>query len=332
MKEDHKNLYEQLEFMFFEEAEKESMIFQDPTPLSDIKAVEFSKRPLPDNVQKGRSLLIGEVLAKQDMEEEETCLEDIEISDITKLPVSTRISLSFTTNENGVFSLSHTLNTFDREVIDAVASLSTTTQIMSSATIYRVITGKDESVRVNNEQKRKVEQSMERCSRCLVSIDISTPMKHPVKRKERETLRYRGYAIAFESIEHQFYRGYNTYYKLYDMPPFYKFAEKLGKVSKFPFQLLNTPVSKTDNIIAVQSYLLREIDQMQRDASKEQVIYWDKIYDIVAHEGKRDIKQENNRTRNSIKKILDFWVKEKFILSYLSTPRKGRIEIRLHFQ
>lgn len=294
-----------------------SEVFQDPTPISEIKKGNFLTHPLPDEVKKGRSNLIDEVISTQN--EQEYTITNDEISEITKKSVATRISLSFDD-----ITCSRALTNFDREVIDAVSSLAPNMQIMTSAMIYRVITGKDSSFPVNQGQKKRVEDSMNRCMLCQIKIDLT-----PRGNNHNEKFEYTGNAISFEAIKHQVGRGSTTYYKINSMPPTFRLAEKLGKVSVIPLKLLDSPVSKTDGIIAAQSYLLREIDEMKRSEIKINTIFWDKIYTLSAQEGKQNTKQENKRTRDTILKILDFWVNEKFIVEYQSFPRKNIIEIRI---
>ncbi len=327
----------QIEIPGFSEKKDDSVkvilteVFQDPTPLADIKKGIYIHKPLPEEVKKGRSHLIDGMISNTNSENGEISIKEQEISEITKVPVETRVSLSFDRDETGVVSCSRALTNFDREVIDAVSTLAPNFQIMTSATIYRLITGKDESTQVNQSQKKRVEESMKRCARCQVTIDITSELAAQPGFQDRvgEELRFTGNAINYESIEHQVGRGSTIYYKINSMPPFYRFAEKLGKVSIFPLRLLDSPVAKTDNIIAVQSYLLREIDSMKRDDEKEKVIAWGVIYEMATQEGKSETRQEKKRTRDTVQRILDYWIDEDYIIGYEAKPRQNFIELIL---
>lgn len=245
-----KDEFEQVELLGFRNGKVDTVkemvteVFQDPTPLSDIKKGKFISNPIPEAVKKGRSHLIDGMIAAKNGESGEMTLEKAEISDITRSPVTTRVSLSFDREEDSVVICSRALTNFDREVIDAVSSLAPTTQIMTASTIYRIITGKDEKSPVNQGQKKRVEDSMKRCARCQVTIDITSEFKANavISGKNGEEVRYMGNAISYEAIEHQVGRGTTTYYKINSMPPFYRFAEKLGKISIIPFKLLDSPV------------------------------------------------------------------------------------------
>lgn len=305
-----------------------SELFQDPTPLSDIKKGKFISNPRPDEVKKSRSQIIDEVIAAKDNHTGELSLEKEETFGINSDPLVTRVSLLFDNSIDDVVNYSRVLTNFDREVIDAVSTLATVTQVMTAATIYRMITGKSDDSPVNQSQKKRVEDSMNRCARCQVTIDVTSEYRnHPMLAgSDEDDFWYIGNAISYEAIKHQAKRGTTIYYRINSLPPFYRFAERLGKISVFPLKLLDSPVSKTDNIIAVQSYLLRTIDSMKQDRSISNCIDWDVIYKMATQEGKQATANENKRTRDNILRILDFWIEENFIKSYSSRPRTGVIE------
>lgn len=300
-------------------------VFQDPTPIADIKRGKYKNNGIPEEVKKGRSHLIDDVISHKNENEGKITVEDQEESEVTHAMVTSRISLSFDSNKDDVVSCSRALNNFDREVIDAVSSLAPTTQIMTATTIYRVITGKGDGSRVNQGQKNRVDEAMERCAGCRVNIDITSAATGELE--EEDSMWYSGNAISFESIKHKTKKGTTTYYKITSIPPFYRFAEKLGKVSIIPLRLLNSPVSKTDAIIAMQSYLLREIDSMKRAPVSARGFPWITLYKMACQEGKKESKSENQRTRACIREILDYWIQENFIRGYDSFSQEGAITI-----
>lgn len=329
-----KEEYEQIALFHTEKTKEKKVIdqvltdiFQDPRPLSEMKGGKCLTAPDVNEVSKGRVHIIDDIIASPSTEAGEVSLKNDDFSEITNLPVETRMSLSYSRDESEIVSCSRVLTNFDREVIDAVATLATKTQIMTDAMIYRVIIGKGDSVVVSSNQKQRVAESMIRCSGCRVVIDITAQLESLPVDPNEESVRFAGNAINFISIEHKIKRGSTTYYKISEMPPFYLLAAKLGKISMIPLRLLDSPVSKTDNVIAMQSFLLREIDTMKRDESKEKVIHWNTIYQMAAQEGKGETRQEKQRTRDNIQRILDFWVKENFIKSYDSLPRQNIIAI-----
>lgn len=299
-------------------------VFQDVQSIDSIKRDGYKPPGLPQKVKKGRSHLLDEVISTKTDIEGEILIEEKELSEVTQQLVSSRISLTFNNAENGSVTYSRVLSNFDREVIDAVSSLAAVTQIMTAATIYRVITGKDESSVVNKSQRKKVEDSMIRCASCNVTIDITSHLGLE-NLQENEKLEYTGAAITFTSIKHKVGRGSTVYYKIFEMPPFFKFAEKLGKVVIIPLKLLDSPVSKTDSIIAMQSFLLREIDSMKIDHKLPKQVRWEDLYQLAYQEGKQPSRHERMRTREIIQQILDFWKKEEFIQDYNSDLKTSLI-------
>lgn len=301
-----------------------SELFQDTTPISDIEKQGFVNKSNLDNVKKGRTRLVDNVILVESSTDSHIELETEELSELTNNMVTSRISLSFDHGEEGAVTCSRALTNFDREVIDAVSSLATTTQIMTSAMIFRVITGKSNSVTVNKEQKLRVEESMNRCARCQVTIDISKEVsEHSLYQGEAEEQTwFLENAISFKAIKHKSHKGTTIYYKITSMPPFYRFAAKLGKVSVIPFSLLATPVSKTDATISIQSYLLREIAHMKQNTTSSRDICWKVIYKMAEQEGKISSPTENRRTRDNVVKILEFWIEEKFIKGFESDIKK----------
>lgn len=303
-------------------AKMETHICQEDTSLEQIKEIGFNDVYL-DEVKKGRSNLIDDVISAPLPSDGDLQIENKELSEVTQSFVSSRVSLSFATREGNGVTCSRALTNFDREVIDAVASLAPISQIMTPAMIYRVITGKDEKAQVGPPQKKRVEESMERCLNCIVKINITEELG--ANRGKDEALSLVGPAITYEALVHEKGRGSTTYYKIAAMPPFYRFAEKLGKISVVPLQLLDTPVSKTDNTLAMQSYLLREIDYMKQMNENRVEVQWASLYEMARQEGKKESRTENKRTREIVCKILDFWIEKDFIRLYEVTTRCGLV-------
>lgn len=301
-----------------------SEVFQDSSSLDMIRDKGYKADYLPEEVRKGRSSILDGVISQQQNEQGLILLEDQEISEITQKMVSSRVSLTFDNDDNDTIQCSRHLTNFDREVIDAVSSLAPVTQIMSSSTIYRIIVGKGDDHPVSKSQKQRVEDSMERCANCRVTIDITSEISDVEKPNEEELL-FKGAAISFSVIQHKAKRGVNNYYKIYDMPPFFRLAERLGKVVIIPLHLIDTPVSKSDSIISMQSYLFREIDLMKNDSQKMKIISWPDLYELTYKEGKKPSKSENQRTRTSACAILDYWVEQKYIKSYQSNLKENII-------
>ncbi len=220
-----------------------------------------------------------------------------------------KISLFFDENTDLDLKFSKKFTAFDKEVIDAVSTLAQVSDVMTSASIYRTITGKQEGQYINPAQRARVEASMEKCRTCIVTLALSDGEVAGLSLKQ-----YRSNAIAFSNLIAENKKSETiTYYKILEIPILYRLAETLGKISTFPSVLLDTPVSKTESVIAVQSFLLKSIDLMQKNLTTERLILWSDIYNVS---GKEDTKQYRDNTRKQSKTILDHWKSEGFILGY----------------
>lgn len=284
---------------------------------------EVLQPSLPADVLKNRSNLIDEVIKSE-------VQENIESQEDTRqypFNVTTRFSLSYEQHEGLNMNLSVKLSQFDREVMDAVATLAPLMSVLSAATIYRVITGKTQNSSVTKSQKTRVTTSMSKCRSCLINIDVSEEFKEYYGIGPKESLSYNEYLISYAEVRHKSPSGDNVYYEIMKMPPLFRFAESIGKISKIPLRLLDTPLSKTDGILAMQSYLLRSIDEMKSNDLHEIAIEWSKVYYYAdVSEGDR---VQKKRVRDNAKKVLEWWIKEGYIVSY-SCDMKTNINLMIY--
>lgn len=280
----------------------------------------LSQQNLPEDIKKNRSQLISEIVSTPPQDNKLDFVQQ-ECSELTDLPVNTKVQVLYEKAEGLDIEFQGTLTNFDREVIDAVATLAPTMDTISSSTIYRIITGKSADFNVGAAQRKKIDDSMLRCARCLVNIDLTEAFlsQYPSETKNTKSFQFRGQLITYKSFIHKAHNGGNIYYQLFEMPPIFKYAELLGKVSQFPLHLLDTPVAKTDNIISLQSYLLRTIDEMKKKED-ESFIPWQDVYDIA--EIDTSVKQYTANIRKNVKKMLDYWLEKSFIFDYVITTKK----------
>lgn len=292
---DQTSMFEQISMEFRPKTEDGTLL---DIPL---KSGELTAPKTAETVSKSRSQIVQEVL---EGEQEELFTE---LSERTLRAVETKISVFFDENSGLDLKFSKKFTAFDKEVIDAVSTLAQISDVMTSASIYRTITGKQEGQYINPTQRARVEESMEKCRTCIVSLSMGGGTH------------YRSSAIAFSNLVTDNKKSESiTYYKILEIPILYRLAETLGKISTFPSILLDTPVSKTESVIAVQSYLLKSIDLMQKNLTSDRLILWSEIYRVS---GKEDTKQYRSNTRELSKKILAHWVEQGFLLGYTIQSR-----------
>lgn len=290
---------------------------------------EVYQPPIPSDVLKNRSRLMDDVLHTEilmnlEAENDQTMSNET----LYALNVSTRFSVWYEEYSELNIEMSEKLTQFDREVIDAVATLAPHTQVISNASIYRVITGKGKDCSVSKQQKDKVALSMKKCGRCRISIDVTDEVKNSPNFGPTDTLSFQGYLISFEEFKHNTSHGSNSFYNILSMPPLFRFAESLGKISAVPLLLLDTPVNKNDGNLAIQSFLLRNIEEMKESRKVQTVIEWNAIY--VYADVQKDSRTKTTRVRSIVDKILDDWIEKKYISAYESlTDSSNRKIIQL---
>lgn len=279
---------------------------------------------IPENVKKNNTRILNEVMntdVNNILSENGVMLEVEDIS-YSSLPIKNRIMLSY--NDNIIDKLTN----FDKEVMDAVATLAPLNNVISATSIFRIISGKMTGT-INKNQRDKVDESMERCRKYLLKIDLTSQylINSPQERKYVDSLEYSGYLISFSKFDKRSKKGGKTgnyYYVITEMPLMFRLAESIGRVSEFPIALLDTPVQKTNQAIVVQGFLLREIDNMKKGLRDSNFLTWEEVYEVAMIEDL--LKQQKQRFRKLVESILEFWKEKKFIDSFnvASTgPTKG---------
>lgn len=312
---------EMSQISFFQEEQK------DPTQKLEVSQGELVllnnkevyQPPIPVDVLKNRSRLMDDVMHTEilmNLEAEALVAESSEKLSQFPLNVSTRFSVWYEEYSELNIEMSEKLTQFDREVIDAVATLAPHTHIISDASIHRVIAGKDKGSSVSKQQKEKVANSMKKCGRCRISIDVTDEVKNSPNFGPTDTLSFKGYLISYEEFEHNTPHGANSFYHILSMPPLFRFAESLGKISAVPLHLLDTPVNKNDGNLAIQSYLLRSIEEMKERKKRETHLEWMAIYTYA--EVPKSSRTQTTRARTTAEKILQDWVEKRYISAFES--------------
>ena len=137
---------------------------------------------------------------------------------------------------------------------------------------------------------------------------------------------FSGNLLSFEMIKQKTNRGMTDYFRILTIPALFRYAASVGKISAFPIEMLDTPVSKTEGIILMQSFLLRRIDAMNRKEISDCTIFWKDIFAVGRDEGAS--RQQLQKTRGFICKILDYWKEKGFLKDYQADNRsRGKIKI-----
>lgn len=206
------------------------------------------------------------------------------------------------------------LTPFDREVIDAVATLSLNNEYVTSSTIYRVMSGKTKNEFVGPKQRLRVIESMDKCAFSKLTINLPEAFVEAHKSEIRRLDGvYSGQLLAFEKVTANSSKGPIDCYRLLAVPALFRYAQSMGKISEFPITMLNTPPAKTERTILLQGYLLRQIDAMNREEAPLSKIMWRDVYEALGMSSA--IRQHQMRVRVTAGEILNYWQKYDFFKS-----------------
>lgn len=245
--------------------------------------------------------------------------------------ITTRVTLSWESlqsiskdlqmlTENQRFSL------FDRSVFDAVCSLFYSGTIyFTASTVFKTMTGKGSDAKVTESQKKAVSESIEKCRYCNITVDFSQESTYYPELKHINggpaasasfsenllNLRRMTMVINGKSVEG---------WKILSKPMLFAYSLSKKQIMSFSSRLLNSPVSKKEDIIVIQDYLLRRIQQMRRRRQStkrsDRTILMETIYKVANISKNFSLKVRQNkkrRLRDSISEILKYWTEMEFI-------------------
>ena len=108
-------------------------------------------------------------------------------------------------------------------------------------------------------------------------------------------------------------------WKILSKPMLFAYSLSKKQIMSFSSRLLNSPVSKKEDIIVIQDYLLRRIQQMRRRKQlkrSDHIILMDTIYKVAEIPKEYSLKVRQNkkrRLRDTIAEILKYWTEMEFI-------------------
>lgn len=325
-KKEEQEEYEQLSFTFGNFNHKVPSASQELSSI-EVKEAEHLLPVIPDTMDKSRSQIVDDVMYSKETPEE---LELVEDSEKEPESLKTKISICFDDFEEVGLSFSKEFNAFDKEVMDAVATLSQQSNVMTSASIYRAMTGKQNRQFISVKQRAQVEASMKKCRTCLVTLDITSMANSKVRTERYKKVKQSSYLISFRNIETENIKGDTcVYYEILEVPILFQFAAHLGKISTLPSILLDTPVSKTENNFLIQNFLMRTIDAMNRGESQVYFIPWEEIYQLLG-DSESSKKQYKSNARKTSLRILEDWKSKGFIHDFTSFLQRGNNGISIH--
>lgn len=217
---------------------------------------------------------------------------------------------------------------YDREVFNSVCTLlEAGNTFIWAEQVYRTMTGKKNSEFVSSQAVAAVTKSLLKQMMTVVTIDYSEQAKHyPAMAAEGvEKAHLFGNMLYMKGVTFSVHGQQRTGFQILSTPPVYEYAKRLGQIVSIPLQVLDTKsaIRNTDEIIVIKSYLVRRIEQMKKSKGNTSgVILYETIFSECQIEMNSQVKR--NRTRENIRKLLDFWKNEESFIKDYKELLKGR--------
>lgn len=241
-----------------------------------------------------------------------------------KSPVYTLISIDIEEMKNQGVTIQgrRELRPYDQEVHDAITSqyVEGGNEYITDSMIFDTISGK-EGATLNPKQREAISNAITKLMFSHVKIDAS----EEAKKFGVEKFAYDGYLLPAERVTVSLNGTITECIHLFRTPPLYDYAEKRKQIGRMSVKLLNSPVNKNEETIALQGYLYRRILSMKGSSKLSPTIKYETVYkqlDVTAG-SESSLRNKKMKIRTTVKKILDYWKKEKFILGYVENAHKS---------
>ena len=195
--------------------------------------------------------------------------------------------------------------------------------------IFQLLSGNtsDERNKMSEETRKKIIRSIEKMSATRITVNASAEVKAGMIAKAT----YVNYLIPSKRVE-IILNGQliKDCVQLLDSLPLFDYASKKNQVASVDIKMLDAPIQNSPENIALKGYLLRRIMIISNSKYKKNnmnnVIRYDTIYQYLKVQAstKDLLNHKRKQIRDKVKKLLDFWKKEKLIKNY-KEEKEGRV-------
>ena len=240
-----------------------------------------------------------------------------------KNPVYTLISISFDElKDKGVeIRGRRELTSFDQEIHDAFVSHALSgNEYITDSMIFDTISGKDGAT-LNQKQQEAISNSITKLMYSHVKIDAS----EEAQKFGIEKFIYDGSILPAERLTVSINGTVTECVHIFRTPPLYDYADRLSQVGRMDVKLLNSPVNKDEETIALQGYLYRRILSMKGSQKLPPTIVYDTLYKQLELSASSEgaLRKKKLKVREKVKRILEYWKSEKFIKGYVENKHKS---------
>ncbi|MCL2336830.1 MAG: hypothetical protein FWC60_05365 [Firmicutes bacterium] len=177
--------------------------------------------------------------------------------------IVTKVSLAYEDNNISLSGRAE-FTAYDSEVQDGVITLwEAGNKAFTPAMVYRAMNGMEETEKVGKQALRAVTQSIEKCRRIFVKIDVSQEAQ--LYKKALPKVVMDGYLLECRGVNIMMGGHTQNGYRLLAKPLLYEYAQISGQVISAPYQLMQTKgaVRATEEVIVIRGHLLRRVEDMK---------------------------------------------------------------------
>lgn len=207
------------------------------------------------------------------------------------------------------------LTAYDREVHDALVTLYVDgeNEYITPQMIYRAMTG-NKDAKLNPKQQESISNSLNKLMYSRLIIDASAE----AAAYGFDSFKYEGAVIQGEKVTATISGNVLEVIHILRQPALYTYASKKNQIGRLDIKLLNSPVNKNEENIALQSYLYRRILAMKGSKLSPTIVY-DTVYKQLEVSASSDgaLRKKKHKVRDTIKNIFDYWKQQGFIKGYV---------------
>lgn len=218
----------------------------------------------------------------------------------------------------GNVTITRTLTPYDKRVYLSISALfNAGNDIVTMSKIYQTM---GYSSRMGATDIKRLQDSITKLAAAHIYINNEQEVKaYP----NRPKFRYDASLLPMERVTVTIQGGETeTALHLFREPPLTTFAKGRGQITTIAPKLLQSPISKTDQNLMIDDYLIERIARMKNGKGAARKILFSTIYEHCKITGK-----QRQRTPEKIRKYLNYYQKCGFIAGYTETG--DSVEIRL---
>lgn len=236
---------------------------------------------------------------------------------------------------------------FKRNIYNGVISLfvdGDESHLMTPAMIYRAANGITDGTDPSPGMKAAISRAVREMGFIFAEIDFTDEAK--MYRSDVENCHIRDTILDVRELSVSISGKTHTAFHVKNPPLLYEYAQVSGQIASLPPHLLDIRqvktdkkgrvlkssapggrISNNDRRMAVKSFLLRSIFDMQHNHKLSRNIIFERMYEEIATESEKTFTEKEMRNiRDYIPQVLNYWIAQDFIKGY--EPIKAGNKIR----